>query len=159
MSDEIEIAALLPVRPLVPSGDDPSKNCTVPVGTVLLETVAENVTNCPEIDGFNEDRSVVDVFAFGLGVGVGIEVGSVSTQVSFRKPVLLLPPKIIIRSVPGSYTAPCEFLTGGSAPVGANWVHAGVAPSPFALASTQVSLKVEVSSSPPKMDIRLFAVS
>lgn len=46
----------------VPSEVEPSKNCTVPVATDG-DTVAVNVTNCPEVEGFTDEASVVVVDA------------------------------------------------------------------------------------------------
>jgi hypothetical protein len=50
----------------------PSLKVTVPVG-VPLATVAVNVTDCPEIDGFTLDASVV-VVAMGSNVNVAVTV-------------------------------------------------------------------------------------
>ncbi len=45
----------------------PSMNVTLPVGVplpgLLTETVAVNVTDCPNIEGFSEDKTMVVVFA------------------------------------------------------------------------------------------------
>ena len=42
----------------VPSELAPSKNSTLPVAAAG-ETVAVNVTDCPDVDGFTDDASVV----------------------------------------------------------------------------------------------------
>lgn len=51
----------------------PSVNVTEPVGVpALLATVAVKVTDWPEVDGFAEDASVVEVVAFTVCVSVAV---------------------------------------------------------------------------------------
>jgi len=52
--------AVPPLTAAVPSELAPSKNCTVPVAAAG-ETVAVNVTACPDVDGFADDASAVVV--------------------------------------------------------------------------------------------------
>jgi hypothetical protein len=57
---EVETDALPPLKVAVPSEVAPSKNCTVPVATEG-RTVAENVTDCPDVEGLTlEARLVVE---------------------------------------------------------------------------------------------------
>jgi hypothetical protein len=60
---DVDNNALPKLTATVPSGDVPSRNCTVP-DTVDGDTVAVNVTHCPLADGFRPDFSVVVVLAF-----------------------------------------------------------------------------------------------
>ena len=79
---EVESEALLPLNSAVPRKSDPSKNCTLPVGVMLLVTVAVKVINWPEGDGFSEDTTMVEVVTrSGVGVGVGVGVGHALDEV------------------------------------------------------------------------------
>ena len=65
-SDEVAKIALPELRLAVPSVAAPSKNVTVPVpvptaGATAL-TVAVNVTDWPNTDGFTEELNVVELF-------------------------------------------------------------------------------------------------
>jgi hypothetical protein len=68
---------------------DPSLKVTVPVG-VPLATVAVNVTDCPEIDGFTLDASVV-VVAVGSNVNVALTAVA-AFMVTLQLPVPEHPP-------------------------------------------------------------------
>jgi hypothetical protein len=66
LSDEVlNVAWPLPFSAPVPNDVVPSRNETLPVGTVMFPlgpvTVAVNVTDCPAADGFCEDVTVVVV--------------------------------------------------------------------------------------------------
>ena len=70
-TDKVDLANVaLPVPSSVtaaPSEVAPSRNETVPVGTVVPDagvTVDVNVTDCPEFDGFAEEVRAVEVFVF-----------------------------------------------------------------------------------------------
>ena len=63
-SVEVDSVALPPLSDTVPSKVEPSKNCTVPV-TAEGDTVAVNVTFCPDVDGLAfEDTEVVVAVLF-----------------------------------------------------------------------------------------------
>jgi hypothetical protein len=65
-SDEVVNAACrLALSVLVPIGVLPSKNCTVPVGSPVVElaAVAVKVTGLPNADGFREDATVRELAA------------------------------------------------------------------------------------------------
>jgi hypothetical protein len=55
--------ALPPLRATAPRELPPSKNCTVPVGPNDGLTVAVNVTDCPDDEGFSDDVNPVVVLA------------------------------------------------------------------------------------------------
>jgi len=55
--------ALPPLRATVPRELPPSKNCTVPVGPNDGVTVAVNVTDCPDDEGFSDEANAVVVLA------------------------------------------------------------------------------------------------
>ena len=59
-SAAVESDAVPPLTAAVPSELAPSKNCTVPVDPAG-ETVAVNVTACPDVDEFSDDVSAVVV--------------------------------------------------------------------------------------------------
>ena len=59
-STDVESDAVPPLTVPVPSEVAPSKNCTVPVDAAG-DTVAVNVTACPNVDGLGTDVSVVVV--------------------------------------------------------------------------------------------------
>jgi hypothetical protein len=66
LSDEVlNVACPLPFSALVPNEVAPSRNATLPVGTVVFPlgpvTAAVNVTDCPAADGFCDDVTVVVV--------------------------------------------------------------------------------------------------
>ena len=65
VSAEVEKAATPPLRACDPNFVVPSIKFTVPVGVPVVEdfTVAVNLTVFPEVDGFSEDTTVVEVFA------------------------------------------------------------------------------------------------
>jgi len=53
--------ALPALRATVPKEVAPSKNCTFPVGPNAGLTVAVNVTDCPNVEGFSDDVNTVEV--------------------------------------------------------------------------------------------------
>jgi len=55
--------ALPPLNANVPNEVAPSKNSTVPVGPKDGLTVAVNVTDCPNVEGFTDDVNAVVVLA------------------------------------------------------------------------------------------------
>ena len=57
-SAAVENNAVPPLTGAVPRELAPSKNCTVPVAAAG-DTVAVNVTDCPDVDGFTDDASAV----------------------------------------------------------------------------------------------------
>ena len=59
-SDAVKNNAVPPLTGTVPRELPPSKNCTVPVAAAG-DTVAVNVTACPNVDGFCDDVSAVVV--------------------------------------------------------------------------------------------------
>jgi hypothetical protein len=59
-SADVESDAVPPVSVAVPRELAPSKNCTLPVAAAG-ETVAVNVTDCPDVDGFDDDATDVVV--------------------------------------------------------------------------------------------------
>jgi hypothetical protein len=59
-SVEVENDAVPPLSVAVPIDAAPSKNCTVPVAAAG-DTVAVNITVCPDVDGFTDDAIVVVV--------------------------------------------------------------------------------------------------
>jgi hypothetical protein len=60
----INVATPLVSATGAPNADPPSRNCTVPVGVPPPEvTVAVNVTDCPNVEGFGDDVTVVVVLA------------------------------------------------------------------------------------------------
>jgi len=59
-SAEVENDAVPPLSDTVPREFTPSKNCTVPVDPAG-DTVAVKVADCPDVDGFGNDVSVVVV--------------------------------------------------------------------------------------------------
>jgi hypothetical protein len=61
-SEEIVTLAVPAASAPAPICAPPSKNLTVPVGESPV-TLAVNVTDCPELDGFGDDDSVVVVCA------------------------------------------------------------------------------------------------
>jgi hypothetical protein len=62
--DVPKVATPLPFRSAVPSVVAPSLNVTVPVGVPAVDvTVAVNVTDCPNVDGFSAEVSAVAVAA------------------------------------------------------------------------------------------------
>ena len=70
-SAEVENDAVPPLRDTVAREFRPSRNCTVPVDPAG-ETVAVNVTACPDVDGFSDDVSAVVVpIAFTICVRTG----------------------------------------------------------------------------------------
>ncbi len=72
----VESAAVLlfplPTRAAVPSDTAPLKNSTVPEGLPLAaETVAVKVTDCPNVDGFTEETTVVVVGLSAAAKAIG----------------------------------------------------------------------------------------
>ena len=57
-SAAVDSDAVPPLTGAVPREVAPSKNCTVPVAAAG-DTVAVNVTVCPDVDGFADDASAV----------------------------------------------------------------------------------------------------
>jgi hypothetical protein len=57
-SAAVENNAVPPLTGAMPIELAPSKNCTVPVAAAG-DTVAVNVTDCPDVDGFADDASAV----------------------------------------------------------------------------------------------------
>ena len=67
-SADVERDAVPPLTVAEPSKLAPSKNCTFPVDPAG-DTVAVNVTTCPNVDGFRDDASdVVVPIAFTISV-------------------------------------------------------------------------------------------
>lgn len=60
--DVDKVATPLALSAEVPSVEAPSMNATVPLAPGDGLTVAENITCCPYVDGFNDDVNVVLVF-------------------------------------------------------------------------------------------------
>src|SRR6266404_3839182 len=74
-SEDVVKVAWPPLRALVASAVAPSLNVTVPVGVVLVPvTVAVNVTDWPNTEGFNEEVSDVVVLALLTDCGRAVEV-------------------------------------------------------------------------------------
>ena len=83
-SVDVVSAADAPDSATVPSDEAPSKNCTVPVGVVAPDTVAVNVTDCPNTEGFSDElRAVVVPTAAGHceNSDVSLVTGSVAVAV------------------------------------------------------------------------------
>jgi len=59
-SADVESDAVPPPTGAVPRELTPSKNCTVPVAAAG-DTVAVKVTDCPDVDGFDDDATDVVV--------------------------------------------------------------------------------------------------
>src|SRR5262245_3066066 len=59
-SAAVESVAVPPLSSAVPRELAPSKNCTLPVAAAG-DTVAVNVTGCPDVDGFADEAIVVVV--------------------------------------------------------------------------------------------------
>jgi len=59
-SADVDSCAVPPLSAITPSDVAPSRNCTVPVA-LEGDTVAVNVTDCPTVDGFRFDATLVDV--------------------------------------------------------------------------------------------------
>ena len=61
----VEKLAFPETSELDPKSVAPFMNFTVPPGVPVVEdvTVAVNVTDCPETDGFNEETTLVELFA------------------------------------------------------------------------------------------------
>lgn len=63
-AEVVKVATPLPLRVPVPSKVAPDLKVTVPLGVAVAElTVTVKITNCPEVDGFEDELIEVPVGA------------------------------------------------------------------------------------------------